>query len=374
MSDSLSWRPFVVDALREAGASVSESDSLLWVQVPEPVRERLDGPARFAMTFDPERVRQFDAELIAPGSYLLEKILSLAMGRGRWDVARFEAPEANWVEEALAGSGLAPQVGLRCEVLGMEDQLLLLFSFRTSLVADEKREEFHMVAVAPSIGAAWRHDSGDSEAGLTPAPDLAPPDLGPAYGLATGILRDTTRESVDRFRATNLQLLEEEVRRIFGYFDQTTAEIRAADPGGSEDLLRAIRAERDRRLTETLERFDPKAKATLCAIRAIVAPMARVRLRFSNQTLGDVTVDAWSRHLNGLTCDFCGGTEGPWSLQDRGVRCGRCPPMRAESVPPRGRPRSDTPRRGTRAARGSGRSPARSTARPRGASARRRRP
>ena len=374
MSDSLSWRPFVVDALREAGASVSESDSLLWVQVPEPVRERLDGPARFAMTFDPERVRQFDAELIAPGSYLLEKILSLAMGRGRWDVARFEAPEANWVEEALAGSGLAPQVGLRCEVLGLEDQLLLLFSFRTSLVADEKREGFHLVAVAPSVGAAWRHESGDSEAGLMPAPDFVPPDLGTAYGLATRVLRDTTRESVDRFRATNLQRLEEEVRRIFGYFDQTTAEIRAADPGGSEDLLRAIQAERDRRLTETLERFDPKAKATLCAIRAIVAPMARVRLRFSNHTLADVTVDAWSRHLNGLTCDFCGGTEGPWSLQDRGVRCGRCPPMRAESVPPRGRPRSDTPRRGTRAARGSGRSPARSTARPRGDSSRRRGP
>ena len=374
MSDSLSWRPFVVDALREAGASVSESDSLLWVQVPEPVRERLDGPARFAMTFDPERVRQFDAELIAPGSYLLEKILSLAMGRGRWDVARFEAPEANWVEEALAGSGLAPQVGLRCEVLGMEEQLLLLFSFRTSLVADEKREGFHLVAVAPSVGAAWRHESGDSESGLMPAPDLVPPDLGTAYGLATRILRDTTRESVDRFRAANLQRLEEEVRRIFGYFDQTTAEIRAADPGGSEDLLRAIQAERDRRLTETLERFDPKAKATLCAIRAIVAPMARVRLRFSNHTLADVTVDAWSRHLNGLTCHFCRGTEGPWSLQDHGVRCGRCPPMRAESAPPRGRPPSDTPRRGTRAARGSGRSPARSTARPRGASSRRRGP
>src|SRR5439155_12077336 len=124
------------------------------------------------------------------------------------------------------------------------------------------------------------------------------------------------------------------------------------------------------RLTETLERFEPKAKATLCTIREIFAPMARVRLRFSNHTLADVTVDAWSRHLNGLACDFCGGREGPWSLQDRGVRCGRCPPTRAESVPPRGRPRSETTPPGTRAARGSGRSPARSAAGGRGTSSR----
>src|SRR5437867_13324074 len=102
------------------------------------------------MTFDPERVRQFDAELIAPGSYLLEKILSLAMGRGRWDVAGIEAPGANWVEQALAGSGLAPQVGLGCEVLGLEEQLLLLFSFRSSLVADEKRAVLHLAAFVQS--------------------------------------------------------------------------------------------------------------------------------------------------------------------------------------------------------------------------------
>src|SRR5256886_13187761 len=89
------------------------------------------------------------------------------------------------------------------------------------------------------------------------------------------------------------QLLEEEVRRIFGYFDRTMEEIQAADPDGSQDLLRAIRGERDRRLTETLERFDPKARASLCAIRAIQTPIARVRLRFLGGAPIEGTLDAW---------------------------------------------------------------------------------
>ena len=373
MSDPPAWRPFVLDALRDAGATVSESDSLCWVQVPEGVRERLETPATFAMTFDRERVREFDAELVAPGSYLLEKVLALAMGRGRWDVARFEVPESNWVEEALSRQGLGPGSRVECEVRGIEEQFVLVFSFRTTLVSDEKREEFRLIAVAPSAGTAWPHDAGTSEVGLVPATGIVPPGLGAAYGHATRVLSQVTRESVDRFRAMSLRLLEEEVRRIFTYFDQTAAEIRAADPTGSEDLLRAVHAERDRRLTETLERFDPKAKATLCAIRAILAPTARVRLRSSDGTEADATLDAWSRHVSGLVCGTCGETEGPWNPRE-GVHCERCATTRAASAPPRGRPRSDTPRPGRPAARGTGRSPRGSTGRPRGASVRRRGP
>ena len=376
MSEAAALRRFVLDTLVDVGAAVSEADSLVWVQVPEKVRSDLEVPATFAITFDPDRIGNFEAELVAPGSYFLERIVSLAARRGRWDVARFEARAGDWVGESLSECGLGPETGVHFETLEIEETALPLLSFRVTLISDEKREHFHFIAVCPAAGSAWEVDPAMADSGLIAAPDAGvPPDLETAYRLGTEKLRERSRDAVGRFRAASLQLLEEEVRRIFGYFDRTMEEIQAADPDGSQDLLRAIRGERDRRLTETLERFDPKARASLCAIRAIQTPMARVRLRFQSGAPIEGTLDAWSRHLNGLSCEVCHGTEGPWKPQGSGrIRCVRCSPTQVESARPRGRPRSDTPRRRRQDGRGSGRSPRGSRARFRAASGRRRGP
>jgi len=373
VSEAAALRRFVLDTLVDVGAAVSEADSLVWVQVPEKVRSDFEVPATFAITFDPDRIGDFEAELVAPGSYFLERIVSLAARRGRWDVARFEAPAGDWVGESLSECGLGSATGVHVEILETGETTLLLLSFRVTLMSDEKREQFHLIAICPDAGSAWEVDSVTADSGLIAASDArVPPELETAYRLGTEKLRERSRDTVSRFRAASLQLLEEEVRRIFGYFDRTMEEIQAADPDGSQDLLRAIRGERDRRLTETLERFDPKARASLCAIRAIQTPIARVRLRFLGGAPIEGTLDAWSRHLGGLSCEVCHGTEGPWKPQSSGrVRCVRCSPTQVESARPRGRPRSDTPRRRRQDGRGSGRSPRGSTARSRAASGRR---
>jgi hypothetical protein len=375
MSDADAVRRFVVDTLTDVGATVSEADSISWVQIPDAVRADLEAPARFAITFDPEKTGQFDAELIAPGSYFLEKILTLATRRGRWDVARCQPPDEGWIGSALSNAGLGVEAGVEVESTEIGETMLALLSFRVTLVADEKREQFHLIAVCTESSVAWEVDPQCADSGLVPAPDVTVPlDLQTAYHLGTDALRAKSRSSLDEFRAANLHLFEEEVRRIFGYFDRTIEEIRAADPEGSQDLLRAIQGERDRRLSETLQRFDPVARASLCAIRAILAPTARVRLRLPDGARLEGTVDAWSRHLGGVACHVCGGTEGPWTPMEAGVRCPRCASRRAESARPQDRPRSDILRRGRRAARGSARSPRGSKARSRAASAPRRGP
>jgi hypothetical protein len=375
VSEAEELRHFVFETLADVGATASEADGLVWIRVPDRVRSDLEVPSTFAITFDPERTGDFEAELVAPGSYFLERIVSLAVSRGRWDVARFEAPDGKWIERALAERGLGPETGVHFETQEIGETMLLLFSFRVTLVSDEKRERFHLIAVSPTTGLAWEVDPATADSGLMALPDARiEPDLETAYRLGAEKLRETSREAVDRFRATSLRLLEEEVRRIFGYFDRTIDEIQAADPEGSQDLLRAVRGERDRRLSETLERFDPKARASLCAVRAIRVPTARVGLRLPGGTVTDATLDAWSHRVHGLACDVCHGTEGPWIPHSGGVRCSRCPPTPAGSARPRGRPRSDTPRRGTRDGRGSARSPGGSKARSRAASGRRRGP
>lgn len=376
MSEAPPLQPFVLEALTDLGAVVSPSGPLVWVQAPESVQRDLEVPANFALTFDPERSREFEAELVAPGSYFLERLVAFVARRGQWDAARSDVSGTEWISGALRECGLGPETGVGSQVEGIEGGLLLTFAFRVTLLSDEKRESFHLIAVSPSEQAAWTVDPDRPERALIPDPysgDIAALEAG--YRLAAESLRSITAGEVDRFRTRSLGLLEEEVRRIFGYFDRTIEELRESDPDGSQDLLRAVMAERDRRLTEAVERFDPKADASLCSIRAIHVPIARLRLEFPDGSAADARLDAWSARPRGLVCSSCGRTEGPWRWSSpEGLRCTACAPTPAGSARPRGRPRSDTPRRGTRAGEASGRSSRGSKARSRGASSGRRRP
>ena len=375
MSDVPPLRPFVLEALRDLGSSLSDGESLVWVQARETAQRALEVPANFALAFEAERSREFDAELVAPGSYFLERLVSVVVRRGRWDVSRCDVSGPGWISDALIECGLGPETAVTSRVNGVEDELLLLFTFHVTLLSDEKRESFRLVAVSPD-GSVWSVDPDRVEPGLIPQPlPEIPPDLERAYRLATESLCILTAGEVERFRTWSLGLLEEEVRRIFGYFDRTIDELRESDPSGSTDLIRTVMAERDRRLTEAVERFDPRASASLCSIRAILVPTARVQLEFPDGTRTESRLDAWSRWLRGLVCRICGSTAGPWRPSSRdGLRCVPCASKPAESARPRGRPRSDTLRRGRRVGEASARSPRGSKARSRGASSVRRRP
>src|SRR6266581_3932869 len=300
MSEAATLKAFVREALADLGAEVSEAESLLWVRAPESVQRELEVGAEFALAFDPAHVGEFGAELVAPGSYFLERLFACATRRGCWDAVRVEADDGLWVASAIAASGLA--VAATPEVVESSEDVLLVFAFRTTLASDEKREAFHCFAVSTADESVWAVDGADASAVVpVPFPDLR----------------------------KNLGLLEEEVRRIFGYFDRTVSEIREADPDGSADLVRAVMAERDRRLAEALERFEPRATATLCSIRAVLTPSVRMRVRLDDGD-AEVRLDAWSRQAR---------------------------VTRAESVRLPGRPPSDIPRRGTPADAGGERAP-----------------
>ncbi len=343
MTEATRLKEFVREALADLGAEVSEAESLLWVRAPESVQRELEVGAEFALAFDPSHVGEFGAEIVAPGSYFLERLFASATRRGRWDAVRVETVDTSWVAGAIAASGLT--VTATPEVLETTEDILLVFSFRTTLASDEKREAFHRFAVSTADDSVWAVD--DAETTVVPAilPDFRP-NLEPAYRRAADGLTDRMRDEVERFRAKSLGLLEEEVRRIFGYFDPTISGIREADPNGSADLVRAAEAERDRRLTEALERFEPHATAVLCSIRAVLTPSVRLRLPIVDGD-AEARVDAWSRR----------------------VRLTRVASARLPARPP-----SDTPRPGTPADASGERAPRGPTARSQGASAGRRRP
>lgn len=364
---------FVRDALEDAGAEVSEEGGILWVHMPPGLATDLDAPEDVRITFDPGVAARTDAELLAPGSYLLERVLALAIRRGRWDAARFDPPGDDWVHASLESVGLASARFIRESV---ESTWILLFPFRLVLESDEKRESIHVLAVPADGSEAWEVPEPLAEAALPAAPWPATGlDLTSLYPSVGEALAARTAKRVESFRRESLARLEEEVRRILGYFDRTVGEIREADPSVADDVVRTIEGERDRRLAEALERHDPRVRAALVGVRAVLAPVVRGRLAlFGSRTL-DVRIDAFTGRVRGISCDGCGGTDPPWSLGDAGqIHCATCAATAASSVRPRGGPPSDTPRRRRRAGPGGARSPRGSRARSRSAPGRRRRP
>ncbi len=319
-------RAFTVAALEDVGATVRDDGTFLWLTLPEDARASLDLSAQACVTFDPERIGEFDAELVAPGSYLLERLLGLATRRGRWDVARFLESSEDWALPLLRSlPGLSNHA--ETEILERNHALLALFAFRTALISDEKREALHFVAANLDGDDAWTVPWPIPEDGMTSSglPGTAP-DLEPAYRAACAVLQESMRHDLEAFQKSSLSALEEEVRRIFRYFDGTVAEVQEAAPTGAADVVRAIQAERDRRLAEALERFEPHATAALCSVRLVLVPMVRASCRTAAGVRVEVRVDALTRHARG-----------PSEVTEGGL------------ARPRARPRSDTPRPRTRA-------------------------
>jgi hypothetical protein len=361
---------FVAGVLIDFGADVSRGESVMWVRAPERLQSALGMPENFPLAFDPAHSGEFGADLVAPGSYVLERLLSLAMERGRWDATRVKAVPEDWVQRALSEVGVrwTSDSGLR--LIDLRDAPYFLFTFRLTYLADEKRETFHGVAVSPEESIAWPVDPlGPDRVVETPLEFPQPPNVKDAYPIARVALREMTRAETRAFRERSLRLLEEEVRRIFRYYDETIAELREADSSNSAEVVRAIEAERGRRLAEALERFEPRATAALCAIRAIVAPTAV--LEWAGVGVRRIRVDAWTKAVRGLVCGGCQATDGPWSRRGDELLCARCSVTEDGSAPPRARPRSGTPPRGTRTSRGSGRSARGSRERSRAAAHRR---
>ncbi len=374
MTDADVLRAFVVEALTDAGAAVEDRLGLLWVRSPPHVRQALEIPETLALAFDAERVGEFGAELIAPGSFLLEGILALAMGRGLWDGGIVPDPPGGWADEAFSLAGFP--AGAEARDGAASDATVFLFTFRVTLASDEKREGFHAIAVPAGSEAGWEMPAERADAPLSrTSSSTIPSGLEAAYETATRALREATRDPVEGFRNASLASLEEEVRRILTYFDGSVREVRAAAPSDAPDLVPAIEAERDRRLQEAVERFEPHATAALCGVRVVRAPVASRRVRLAGEPAREIelVVDAFTRTVRGPPCDRCGRTAGPRvRLPGSAVACVACAATAAGSAPLPDRPRSDIPRPRRRAAPGGARSPRGSTERSRSASGTRR--
>lgn len=373
MTEADALRSFVVALVEAEGGRVTTNGPVLWVEASPPLADELGLGPGFALAFEADASGRFGAELVAPGSEVLERILAAATRRGRWGGSRVRAERVEPPSRAFAAAGLLGLESLEADRFEAGENRFVLFGFRVTLTSDEKEEALRLIAV-DETGAAWPVDIDLGTVDAVDETPSLPASLGAGYRAAASALADVVAPDVESFRARAVERLDEEVRRILRYYDRTIEMIRESRPPGLADLVRAIEAERDRRLAEALERFDPRAAASLVFMRAVSVPSLRVRLEPSGPgPAHDVRLDAWTGRVRGARCDACGDPAGPWTWDPAtGLRCGPCAPTGAASSRPRGHPRSGTPPRGSKAGRGSGRSPRGAKARPRASVAARR--
>ena len=355
MTDAEAIRPFVLGFLRDAGAEFHEEGDLVWVSAPGGLATDLGVETRFPLAFDPTNAGRFGAEPAVPGSYLLERMLAIAMARGRWDVGRVAPLAAEWARDAAMASRGRTGDDQVVEITEPTERFFLLFVFRVTFLSDEKRERLCGIATTADGKDAWSVEPSLWDVEVSPA--TLPKGFSgheAAYERAVQALREVTRTEGEVFRRASLALLDEEVGRVLRYFDRTLAEIREATLNPSPGLVHAIEVERDRRLAEAVERFDAQATATLCSVRALLVPCATLRVvPAEGGEPVEAHVDAWTRHLRGVPCG-----------------CASCVVRGGGPAPPRGRPPSGTPRRGSTAARAGRRSSRGPRGRPRAASRR----
>lgn len=331
---------FVRRLLEDLHARVDEEDGLLWAEIPPSGRPSLDLPDRLVATFDPARGGEFGAELVAPGSYLLDRMLSLAMVRGRHEAVRMDAVSPGWVAETLDDAGLADRALWEVQTEG--ETFVALFGFRITMTSDEKQEQFRIIAVRPGEDLGWEIPWSLASSPLSRTRIDSDLDLHPLHEVAIRTLSALSLEDIEGFRKAALGSLEQEVRRIFRFYDGALQAAREASRTDGASVGDAIKAERDRRLEEALERFEPRASARLVSVRVVFAPSVHAVRREGAHDL-KIRIDAFTRRVRGLRCETCRSEDGPWSCVAP-TRCARCGPTEAGSVRPPIRPPSGIPR------------------------------
>lgn len=263
------------------------------------------------LSFEPAVAAAADAELCVVGSDLLDRILADASTRGLHCVARVDAAGGPTPDDVVAANLAFPNA--EATVLASERGVVpyVLFSFRVSLVTDEKREQFRSILVNAETGEPHRVADVFLEESLTlpEEPVVSGADLVGAYRAACLALERAILPDVDGVRTHARALLAEELARIEGFYEASIQELyegRAREPLEAE---RVLRAERERRTDEARRKFRLVVEARLVNARTILIPTTTLRLRVASlraATEVGLEYDAVNLETNRPTCASCG--------------------------------------------------------------------
>ncbi len=284
------------------------------------------------VTYDPALVERYDGvELLTPGSLLLDRIIEDASGRGHHCVAKVEAGEAPPPEEVLAAS-LRFRRAKAVVASSSRGQIpYFLFTFRVTLVADEKVEAIeHVFLNSSSLREHRLQDMLFEESLALPEEPLAAPvDLSGAYAAACGVLEEKVAGIVASTRDNATKRLDEDIERIKRYFAGLVEEAKQSKyPAQAAAAIEAYEAEEEKRSQEAKLKYALDASVRLVGVRTILVPNTSLQVKLTGTGLTreiGLEYDEVGFDIPPPRCEGCGKDVDEIGLCGGGhVICTRC--------------------------------------------------
>lgn len=219
-----------MEALGLLGAEVSdEAGGRLSVSLAPSCLDLFEGRSTLLLAFSPDQM-QDGAELVVPGSYVLERLLSAVRMHG--EVASVDLKPA---VQAAPSPGLE-LANAEAKLISSETlfRSLLMASFRVSLVSDEDQDRLFSVVIdcatgkQSDIAADGLSDIAGTRCAVNPAVvDL----LKPAFSAAESAAMDFARDWAESAQQNADRKIASEIERLNGYYRDVLADT----GGGNRD-------------------------------------------------------------------------------------------------------------------------------------------
>lgn len=284
-------RHLVESLFRAAGVPCIWLDGCLRADLTAEAMTALEGrwaePASLLLAFDPRTAEERpEADLVAPGSYRLERFLSwvrrevklsraflppLPPGAGRRRLSERLA--------AAARQGLLPcSHYILAETQAWEPYLLV--AFLAARVGEVRRETLHLPGVNLVTGAVWP----DMRPHLAPAAEQPQSPVArrripyrKAYRTALGAVVEELLTEDPGWAAVSRDRYEEEVRRLEAFY----AEL-AREHQNQPETLAQLQNNRERRIQEQKDRLRPRALVRPLTAAFLHVPVVRYTVLLSD--------------------------------------------------------------------------------------------
>ncbi len=289
-----------------------EEPGVFRASLPESLRPAFDGADAIRISFDPGAAASAPrVDLVAVGSYLLDRIVEDATRAGWHTVARVEAPPTP-PADVVAGSIRPKNATVAVDASSTETVPHLLFNFRVRMMSDERVDRFESVLVDSRTGKERRPAASlfEERPGLPEDGTVDGAGIAAAYRSACQALEGRIAADATAFREQAEALRKAEVERITSYFDRSVNEVLDSRASGASEA-RALELDRERRLAEAEEKYRFAGEVELCNVRTVLLDVmhADVTLehRGARRTVR-VEFDAATLDVPPLRCEVCGAS------------------------------------------------------------------
>jgi hypothetical protein len=330
---------FVLRWIEASGGLAEEAGPDLWHVAPAAAPVGFEGLG--AVTGEIETAREEPgAELVAPGSPLLDAVAREARGAGR--SARVFLAGLDPDHPATPGRAFRFD-GAAASVIGARafEHRLVLFTFHLLYESDEREEDLVAVGVDQCNGRILRRAAEAAAATSfteerTEAWPLAPLlPMERALAIARGELLHRVSAAITARRTLLDGLLRDEAGRTARYYEDLCDEIETArterTPAEIAERLAATRREKAGRLADLADKYRLRVSASLAGVLIVIQPKTRVSLRIAPEKGPPAALEVfWDPLLIAYEAADCPGCGKPgFSFEvvhgEGRLRCPLCP-------------------------------------------------